>query len=380
MPDTATAPTAPAHTEDGVRAHSLRASFPLGQALLIASLALLLLLLGWGLGRLFPGLMAPAPALAEVLGNAGEIMAAVLAIAITVVAIVVELAATRYSHRITALFLRARTNRLILSLFAGTAVLCIWATAMGSASAASQWLALGAMSLCLILLLPYFTYVLNFISPVAIISQLSTNALGALRSADAPASREAARRLLRRTVEDLQDVAHKAIEQSERSVALAASQALFGLLHEYRVARANLPASWFNLDESLHRDPDFISLEADALSGINQEGLWLELKLFRQLTALFAQAVPRMRDVAQVIAIRTRELAAEQPLGTAVPLQRLCLQAFNSYLRTSINARDPRTSYYLLSQYRALAQQLALQGERALTREIAQHFQYYGQL
>ena len=49
----------------------------------------------------------------DTLSNAAEVVAAVLAIAITVVAIVVELAANRYSHQITTLFLREPVNLLV---------------------------------------------------------------------------------------------------------------------------------------------------------------------------------------------------------------------------------------------------------------------------
>ena len=49
------------------------------------------------------------------LANAAEVVAAVLAIAITVVAIVVELAANRYSHRITQLFVRNPVNLSVIA-------------------------------------------------------------------------------------------------------------------------------------------------------------------------------------------------------------------------------------------------------------------------
>ena len=44
----------------------------------------------------------------DILSNSAEVLAGVLAVAITVVAIVVELAATRYTHRITRLFVTER--------------------------------------------------------------------------------------------------------------------------------------------------------------------------------------------------------------------------------------------------------------------------------
>src|SRR5690606_20528920 len=48
------------------------------------------------------------------LGGLGEVMAAVLGLALTVSSIIVQLAATRFTPHITSLFFRAHTNLLII--------------------------------------------------------------------------------------------------------------------------------------------------------------------------------------------------------------------------------------------------------------------------
>lgn len=65
----------------------------------------------------------------DTLGNAAEVVAAVLAIAITVVAIIVELAANRYSHLITRLFIHEPLNLVVLGLFVVTTLQCVWTAA-----------------------------------------------------------------------------------------------------------------------------------------------------------------------------------------------------------------------------------------------------------
>src|SRR4051812_46139322 len=63
-------------------------------------------------------LFEPDPTSAQnTLGSAGEIAASVLAIAVTVVAIIVELASNRYTHRITELFVREPRNFLVMGFF-----------------------------------------------------------------------------------------------------------------------------------------------------------------------------------------------------------------------------------------------------------------------
>src|SRR4029434_1080627 len=75
--------------------------------------------------------LRPNPyAAAQTLSNAAQVVAAVLAIAITVVAIVVELAANRYAHRITKLFVRAPTNLAVMGFFVVAALECVWVTLM----------------------------------------------------------------------------------------------------------------------------------------------------------------------------------------------------------------------------------------------------------
>lgn len=65
----------------------------------------------------------------DTLSNAAEVVAGVLAIAITVVAIVVQLAATRYTHRITSMFVREPVNVSVISFFVLTTIQCVWVSA-----------------------------------------------------------------------------------------------------------------------------------------------------------------------------------------------------------------------------------------------------------
>src|SRR5829696_8903877 len=72
---------------------------------------------GYRRGPLAP-LMALEPALvAAAVANVSQVIVAVLGIAITVVSIVVQLAATRYTSRIADMFFRDRTNLAIMGFF-----------------------------------------------------------------------------------------------------------------------------------------------------------------------------------------------------------------------------------------------------------------------
>lgn len=349
-------------------------------------------LLGVALLALLAGLITrPAlrdnalSAAADAIGNTGEIMVGVLAIAITVVAIVVELAATRYTHRVTALFLRDRVNLTLLGLYTVTSLLCLWTSFVSPTRTPAGdpllWLTLALISLSLASLLPYFAYVLGFISPLNIIDRLLQRGALAIEAATgAPISLrlKAFRAVAATTAEDLHDVARKALDQSDRSVAMASVTALFELLSHYADRRSALPRAWFHIDSDFDTDPDFVSLEDDALVPIRDHGLWFELKVYRQAIAVLSAAVPGLRDLASLIAIETRRYGIERTSSSAE--RELCVRAYNSYLRVCINAADARSTYYLLNQFRRLGQTLLRWPEERHSIHIAEHLRYYGQL
>src|SRR5678816_1382475 len=64
--------------------------------------------------------------LQNALGNLAQIIAAVLGIAITVVSIVVQLAATRYTSRVADLFFRDRINLGVMGFFVIACVEALW--------------------------------------------------------------------------------------------------------------------------------------------------------------------------------------------------------------------------------------------------------------
>jgi len=119
----------------------------------------------------------------DTLGNAAEVVAAVLAIAITVVAIIVELAANRYSHLITRLFVHEPVNMAVLGLFVITTIQCVWTAATLSDNQTAAVLpqagfaiTMALVTLSLLALLPYIYFVFSFLSPISIIERICQNA------------------------------------------------------------------------------------------------------------------------------------------------------------------------------------------------------------
>lgn len=318
----------------------------------------------------------------EALSNAAEVVAAVLAIAITVVAIVVELAANRYSHQITRLFLREPVNLLVLGLLVLTTVQCVWAVAVVDDAQvlvpqAGFAITLGMVTLSLLLLVPYIYFVFTFLSPISVIQRICRDAYRVLLRARHGNVQRGQHRV-EEAVDQLHDVARSAIAQGDRSVSMAAVDALAGLMRNYVQVRDRLPRNWLEITDSVAEDPDFVALAPESMEEMRRQGFWLERKILRRYLSLMGQSTVHARDVANLIGINTRRFASEYARNHPHVLE-LCIRTFNSYLRTTIAARDPRTAYFLMSQYAFVAVRMLREGNDDAAVTIAGHLRWYGQ-
>jgi hypothetical protein len=330
-------------------------------------------------------LTRPNPAAAaNTLANAGEIVAAVLAIALTVVAIVVELASNRYTHRVTELFVTEPVNFVVMSLFVVTALHGMWVTMTfddagtghGFVPYAGISVTMLLLTLCLLILLPYFNFVFAYLNPISIVERIYRHTLRAIeqRRGDVRAIQGEAVR----GVEQIGEIARGAMQNSDKGVSMAAVDALRDLMRDYQRLRERMPADWYRIDGELAHNADFVSMDASVLSDVGARRIWLELKILRQYQMVFADALNRIRDISYLIAINTRLAAEEAAQAGQGELVRLTIKFFNTYLRAAINGGDVRTAYSVIHQYRLLAQSLfAYEGGRHSV-EIARHFSYYG--
>jgi hypothetical protein len=329
----------------------------------------------------------PNPAAAAAtLGNAGEIVAAVLAIALTVVSIVVELASNRYTHRVTELFVSEPINFAVMTLFVLTAVQSLWVTmtidATHGPSHFIPYFSVGVtmvmLTVCLLILLPYFAFVFVFLNPVNIVERICAHTLEVIGVPSRWKTLAQRKAEAIRGVEQLADVAVNAMEHHDKGVSMASVHALKKLLVEYHVVRGQLPAPWFSLEDTLLENPDFVSMDTQVLAEVAARKSWFEMKILRQYQTIYGEALHRMRDIGYVVAIETRMVAEHAQTRADTALLHLCMKFFNTYVRAAINARDVRTAYNVFNQYRLLAQALLSSRDGAYSVEIARYFKYYG--
>lgn len=332
------------------------------------------------LWRLF---IAPNPvAAASTLTSAGQVVAGILAIAITVAAIVVELASTRYTHRITELFIAEPTNFIVTGFFVVTGLQGIWVTLTfdPTVSFVPHWgvaLSMVLLTISLLILIPYFAFIFHFLQPDTILARIRTHTLDVVRdSRDA----ERAKAEAVRGIEQLADVALNAMESKDKGVSMMSVEALRQLTEEYQVLRPALGDAWFQVDGDLARNPDFVSMAPEVLRDVSQRRYWVEMKVLRQYQTLYNEALNKMRDINYVVAISTRrigELAMRQKNDELVDL---VVKFFNTFLRATINARDVRTAYNVLNQYRLFGEALLDYGNGSRAVDVARYFKYYGRL
>ncbi len=311
-------------------------------------------------------IIEPNPSSAQnTLGSAGEVVAAVLAIAITVVAIIVELASNRYTHRITELFVREPINFLVMGFFVITALVGLWVNLIidyepgqgGFVPYVAIGVSMAMLTLCLLILLPYFAFVFEFLNPISIVDRIRAKTVGSIRAAESSAGVGTAQQEAVRGVEQLADVSLNAMEHKDKGVSMAGVDAMQSLVVHYQALRPKLLPAWFGIDGRLAHNPDFVSMSHEVLEELRDRKVWLEWKVLRAYQSLYNEALNRMRDINYLIAINTRLIAGAAWEAGNTQLFDLVVKFFNTYLRSAINAHDIRTAYNVLNQYRLVAEE-----------------------
>ena len=323
------------------------------------------------------------------LGGLGEVMAAVLGLALTVSSIIVQLAATRFTPHITSLFFRARTNVLILGFFVTSSVFVLWVNFSLGEAYLPKWgvaFSMFFMTGSLLLLFPYFAYVFDFLDPEKIVSRIMNQGLEATgaRGDDRIEHRQA--RAIE-AIEHLANIGLNALQQKDKGIASGAVDSLCEFGIRYGESKSELNPDWHRIHDWNRQSPDFVSLNDEAVRDLEKRGTWLEWKLLRQFQMLFGESLGQIKDTCYLIAIDTRRLGEAAARRGDLRALDLAIKFFNTYLRATINAKDIRTGYNILHQYRQLAESvLTLQEDESGERQrklqhralqIARFMRYY---
>ncbi|MGD9965402.1 MAG: DUF2254 domain-containing protein [Hyphomonadaceae bacterium] len=308
---------------------------------------------------------------------------AVFGIVITIVSIIVQLSADRYTG-VARMFLRDRVNIRVAAYYVITCVVGVWL----SSSIQNNYMprtTLVAM-LCLttgglVIMMPYFGYVFWFLEPQNLIRHIRQDAIvrvsgGALKSDQANCFEAQAQMLF--SLEELTDIANNSISGKDKIIASSAVDALKDFAIEYHKVKPQASEAWFLIGPEIRSNPDFVAMDAESLSDLETRRTWVEWKVMRQYLSIYNEALNSMRDINYVIAIDTRYIGEAAARSNDVALIALVFRFLNSYLRSTLNARDVRTAYNVLNQYRKLVESMLEQGQHKAAADGVRHMKYYG--
>lgn len=311
-----------------------------------------------------------------VLNTNASALASTLSILMAIVLLMVQLTAQRYSFNIIGMFVKNPRNVSLVVLFIITISFNLWLAASvddGYIPLFGTYLALGMGTACFGLLLPYFGYLFDTLTPHNLLNALRREVLAAVNSAQHGRKLEQARRLAAERVQHIGDITRTAISLSDADVARYSVWILYGTLCDYLERKPSLPPGWFTVEDRYFRGRHALTIKE-----IEEHGTWLEQHIFEDFQAAFSASLTRLEPVNNTVALCCR-LGGERALelGDDAALQ-LLMKFFNSFLRAALNARDARAGYHLSYQYALLADAaLESRPDRAL--EITHRIAYYGE-
>lgn len=316
----------------------------------------------------------------QTVGNIAQALPGVLGLVITVVAIVVQLAAQRYTPKLIDLFVVNRVNiSYFLLMIVGTTY-CIILAFVAKDEVVPYWgavLLLVFTVLILALLAPYFAYVFRFLTPDNIIRIIRKNAKTAMDRVNGktrPAELVKLQTDVANSMEQISDIALAAVSQMDRNVALLSIRSLRDVMVDHLLVKRKMPRRWY-----IPQKEHFPAISTDFLHEIAVSRTWVEVKGFMDLELIFKMAIKEMPDGVSAIANSTKLIGLYAIRLHDMQVLANVVQFFNTFLRHAVNDRNPKAIYNLFYQYRQLAEAV-LRADPKLAERIAFYFKYYGQI
>jgi hypothetical protein len=318
----------------------------------------------------------------DAVSSLAGVIAAVFGIVVTVVSIIVQLSAERYTG-VARMFLRDRTNMTVLAFYVITCVCGVWLSVSLQeryVPRATLLAMMGATTAGLVLMAPYFGYVFWFLEPMNIIARIRRDAVTAARrgaTSREPAIAHAQADALG-AMEELTDITSNSISGKDKIIASGAVDALKDFTIAYVRLKPDAAVSWFRIGEEIRENPDFVAMDPESLRDLEERRTWVEWKVMRQFLGIYNEALASMRDINYLVAIDTRYIGEAAGEARDEELIQLVFRFLNSYLRATLNVRDVRTAYNVLNQYRLLIEAMLRQGHGPAAVQGVRHMNYYG--
>ena len=309
--------------------------------------------------------------------------AAVFGIVITVVSIIVQLSADRYTG-VARMFFGDRVNLGVAAYYVVACVVGVWLSVTLKHDYVPHWTLLAmivATTGSLVLMGPYFSYVFRFLEPMSIIGRIRAGAVSVALEGSREERPEAvfeSQALALAAMEELTDITSNSISGKDKIIASGAVDALKDFTIQYVREKSKATEPWFRIGPDIKENPDFVAMDPESLADLVERRTWVEWKVLRQYLGIYNESLAVMKDINYLVAIDTRYIAEAAGQQKDAELLELCVRFMNSYLRATLNARDVRTAYNVLNQYRLLVEAMLRQGNSEAALDGVRHMAYYG--
>ncbi|MBX2976563.1 MAG: DUF2254 domain-containing protein [Ignavibacteriaceae bacterium] len=333
--------------------------------------------------EIFSGVFSELDILANTLGGLGEVVTGVLGIEITVIAIIVQLAANKYSSKIMDLFVENRVNFLVIAIFVVTAINAVLVTNTLSPNFPTPFSILTTIILIIVSLLiviPHFSYVFNFLRPMNFLGHVKEKVIAEIRGLSSGKIKYSlkVRDEINNHINFIGDIALNSVYQGDRAVTLLCISILREIVVDYLKFKKKLPEDWFKLSGLEYFDPDFSSYSSYVMDRIEENKVLVERKVFGLYELVFNNSRLTLRDVASGVLLNSELISIAAIKANDKGALYTSFQYFNSYLRIAIRGKDPRSAFNTLEHYRIVAEELITTFPEEVEK-LEFYFKYYGQ-
>ena len=315
----------------------------------------------------------------------GTIIVAALGIVLTVIAIIVQLSAERYTG-VAMMFLRDPVHVAVLSFYVIASLCAMWLSVTLRVDFVPLGLMLLVMTLAsigLALMLPYFAYTFWFLEPGNLIARLRMHAMQlterGLSASDTADVGTFQTRLIKR-LEEIADIANNSIEGQDKIVAGHAVNALCDFIVEYTAEKPAGEQAWYLIGDDLLGNLEFVGMDDKLKTELETRGLWVEWKMLHAYVSIYHKALGSMEDVNSLLAVDTRRVGEIAATTRQQDLVRMSSRFLNSFMRSAIDAGHSRTCCDVLLQYRMLLERLLKSGLTDAACEGITFMKEYGQI
>ena len=316
----------------------------------------------------------------DALGSFIELLAANLGIMITVVAIVLQLAAQRYGTRLIDLFLDDKINRTYFVFMVSNLLFSI----ILIFSIKTDFYPFYAIEFLLIftlieisLLAPYFLYVFQFLTPTNLLSAIQATSKDSIKKATLRNNypqMQVLQKEVANSVDQVTDTALSANSQMDRNLGLMAIGQIREMVLDYMELKKKLPKIWFSAQQDF-----FVGISSEFYQEICNQRLWFEAKTFMDMELIYRTCIRDMPDAISAIALNTRIIGEAAIKYRDDFLLDMVVKFYNTFIRVSLNDLNQRAIFNLYYQYRLLAESI-FDYDVELSKKIIFYFKDYGEI